>query len=97
MRALPPTFGNKILPKVIGSARAPHKLVPEQCSIGCRWLIAGTEEAMVLKSEEYRQYAKDCLRFAEKMSAAEKQTLSKIAEAWETRALEAEREEKRKG
>jgi hypothetical protein len=31
------------------------------------------------------------------MSASDRQTLLKIAEAWETRALEAEREEKRKG
>ena len=49
-----------------------------------------------LKSEKYREYAHDCIRLAEHMSAADKQTLLKIAEAWETRALEAEREEKRK-
>jgi hypothetical protein len=51
----------------------------------------------VLKSEEYRQYANDCLRIAEQMNAADKQILLKIAEAWETRAVEAEREEKKKG
>jgi hypothetical protein len=52
----------------------------------------------MLESEKYREYARDCIRLAEHMSAADKQTLLKIAEAWEMRAVEAEREEqKRKG
>jgi hypothetical protein len=51
----------------------------------------------MLESERYREFARDCIRLAEKMSSADKQTLLKIAEAWEMRALDAEREEKRKG
>jgi hypothetical protein len=59
---------------------------------------AGSEEATLLESEKYRDYARDCIRLAEQMSAADRQTLLKIAEAWEMRAVEAEREEqKRKG
>jgi hypothetical protein len=51
----------------------------------------------MLESEKYREYARDCTRLAEQMSSADKQTLLKIAEAWEMRALDAERQEKRKG
>jgi len=40
--------------------------------------------------ERYRQYAKDCVRIASTMSGADRQTLLKIAEAWEGRAREAE-------
>jgi hypothetical protein len=58
---------------------------------------SATEEATLLESEEYRQYAKDCTRIAETMNAKDKQTLLKIAEAWEARALEAESKEKKSG
>ena len=51
---------------------------------------------MVLKSDQYRQYAKDCVRIAETMNAADKKTLLQIANAWESRAVEADREEKKK-
>ena len=58
---------------------------------------AGSEDATMLEFEKYREYARDCIRLAEPMSAADKQTLLKIAEAWEMRAVEAERgEQKRK-
>jgi hypothetical protein len=40
----------------------------------------------------YRRYAKDCRRIAEKMSAKDKQILELMAEAWEVRAQEAERQ-----
>jgi hypothetical protein len=40
----------------------------------------------------YRRYASDCRRIAEKMSAKDKQILEQIAEAWELRAHEAERQ-----
>ena len=40
--------------------------------------------------ERYKQYAKDCVRIASTMSGADRQTLLKIAEAWEGRAREAE-------
>ena len=47
----------------------------------------------MLESEKFRGYAQDCVRIAEKMNANDKQTLLKIAEAWEARAQEAERKE----
>jgi NAD dependent epimerase/dehydratase family enzyme len=40
----------------------------------------------------YRRYASDCRRIAEKMSAKDKQILEQMAEAWESRAQEAERQ-----
>ncbi len=46
-------------------------------------------------AKRYRQYAKDCMRIAEKMDAKDKQTLLQVAEAWEMRAREAERKESR--
>ena len=45
-------------------------------------------------SQECREYAKDCIRIAQGMHAQDKQTLLKIAEAWEMRALELEKREK---
>jgi len=50
----------------------------------------------LLESQKYRQYAADCIRLSKTMTAADKQTLLEIASAWENRALEAERQEKRK-
>jgi len=50
----------------------------------------------LLESQKYRQYAADCIRLSQTMTAAEKQTLLEIASAWENRAQEAERQEKRK-
>src|SRR5262245_1113594 len=44
----------------------------------------------------YRQYAADCIRLSQTMTAADKQTLLGIASAWENRVQEAERQEKRK-
>jgi hypothetical protein len=49
------------------------------------------------KSEEYRQFAMDCIRIAQSMQGDDKQTLLKIAEAWEMRALETEKLEKMSG
>lgn len=51
----------------------------------------------LLESKKYRQYMADCIRLAQTMTSADKQTLLEIAEAWEKRAQEAERREKRKG
>ena len=45
-------------------------------------------------SQECREYAKDCIRIAQGMHAEDKQTLLKIAEAWEMRALELEKKGK---
>ena len=47
----------------------------------------------MLESEKFKGYARDCVRIAEKMNANDRQTLLKIAEAWDARALEAERKE----
>ena len=49
----------------------------------------------MLESEKYRQYAKDCIRIAEKMDAKDKQILLDIARAWDMRAQEAEKKERR--
>jgi len=47
------------------------------------------------KAKTYREYAADCIRIAQRMSAKDKETLLDMARAWEDRALEAEREEKK--
>jgi hypothetical protein len=46
------------------------------------------------KAETYREYAADCARMAQSMSAKDKQALLTMAQAWEDRAREAERQEK---
>src|SRR6185312_7003873 len=76
-----------------GGFRFQHKFVPERCSIAWRCLPKETKEATMLESEKFKGYARDCVRIAEKMNAKDRQTLLKIAEAWEARALEAERKE----
>lgn len=38
------------------------------------------------EAEQYRSYAEDCLRMAAKASAADKEVLLKMAEAWKARA-----------
>jgi hypothetical protein len=43
------------------------------------------------KSQKYGQYAADCIRLSQTMSAADKLRLLEIAAAWEKRAQEAER------
>ena len=45
------------------------------------------------KAKEYRQFARDCIRIAESMNGKDRQTLLSIAEAWELRAQEMERQE----
>jgi hypothetical protein len=47
----------------------------------------------MLESQTYRQYARDCIRIAASMSGKGRQTLLKIADAWEARAAEAESKE----
>jgi len=58
---------------------------------------AWTEEAAVLESDRYKQYAADCIRLAETMNAKDKQILLEIAAAWNARAQEAGRKEKNSG
>jgi len=45
----------------------------------------------MLEAKKYRQYAKDCVRIAASMSGKDRQTLLDIANAWEARAVDAER------
>ena len=45
-------------------------------------------------AKTYREYAADCIRIAQSMDAKDRETLLKMAEAWEDRAREAERREK---
>jgi len=46
-------------------------------------------------AKTYREYAADCIRIAQSMDAKDRETLLKMAEAWEDRAREAERNEKK--
>jgi hypothetical protein len=45
----------------------------------------------LLDAKTCREFARDCVRIAEKMNAKDRETLLRIAQAWETRALDAER------
>jgi hypothetical protein len=53
------------------------------------------EEAEMKNAMTYREFAADCIRIAQTMSANDRQILLKMAEAWEDRAREAERHEKK--
>ena len=54
------------------------------------------EEADTMKDAKmYRDYAADCIRIAQSMNAEDRETLLKMARAWEDRAREAERHEKK--
>ena len=56
----------------------------------------GLEEADTMQdAKTYREYAADCIRIAQSMDAKDRETLLKMAEAWEERAREAERNEKK--
>jgi hypothetical protein len=46
-------------------------------------------------SEKFRKYAADCIRIARQMSGKERLALLEIADAWEMRAREAEKKEKK--
>jgi hypothetical protein len=43
----------------------------------------------------YREFAADCIRIAQSMNAEDRETLLKMALAWEDRARESERCEKK--
>jgi hypothetical protein len=49
------------------------------------------EEANMKDAKTYREYAADCRRMAQLLNQKDKETLLKMAEAWEDRAKEAER------
>ena len=53
------------------------------------------EAAPLEDAKTYREYAADCIRIAQLMDAKDRETLLKMAEAWEDRAREAERNEKK--
>ena len=55
---------------------------------------AGTEEARLQESEKFRKYAAECIRIASQMSGKDRQALLEIADAWATRAQDAEKTEK---
>jgi hypothetical protein len=54
----------------------------------------GAVEAGLRESEKFRNYAAECIRIASQMSGKDRQALLEIADAWETRAQDAERKEK---
>lgn len=56
--------------------------------------FVGTEEARLRESEKFRKYAADCIRIASQMNGKDRQALLEIADAWETRAQDAEKKEK---
>ena len=56
--------------------------------------LTGTEEARLRESEKFRDYAAECIRIASQMSGKDRQALLEIADAWETRAQDAEKKEK---
>jgi hypothetical protein len=56
-----------------------------------RWV----EEADMKKAKTYREYKADCIRIAQLMRAKDREALLKMADAWEDRAREAERQEKK--
>jgi hypothetical protein len=49
---------------------------------------------MVNETKTYQEYANDCVRIAQLMSADDKAILLRMAKAWEDRAREAERRER---
>jgi ferritin-like metal-binding protein YciE len=56
--------------------------------------LTGPEEADYNEGrEKYREYAADCVRIAQTMDAKDRETLLRMAKAWEERAREAERNE----
>jgi hypothetical protein len=57
--------------------------------------VKALEEADTMTDvKTYRDYAADCIRIAQSMSAEDREALLKMAEAWEDLARDAERPEK---
>lgn len=93
------SFGPKISPTIPHKIRSPTSGF-QQFSLtkmfqngapGVRVYRSGSRGRLSLSEvERYRQYAKDCVRIASTMSGADRQTLLKIAQAWEGRARQAE-------
>jgi hypothetical protein len=68
---------------------------PERGCIVRRFFSA--EEADMKDAKTYREYAADCIRMAKRMNPKDQQALLEMAEAWEERAREAERQENKPG
>jgi hypothetical protein len=57
--------------------------------------VKALEEADTMKdAKTYREYAIDCIRIAQSMNAGDRETLLKMAQAWDDRARELERQDK---
>jgi len=54
------------------------------------------EVTAMREAKTYRQYAADCRRMADTMSAKDREVLLQMAVAWDSRADEAERQSKRR-
>jgi hypothetical protein len=54
-------------------------------------VLLKVEEADMKDAKTYREYAADCRRMAQLMNQKDREVLLKMAQAWEDRALEAER------
>jgi hypothetical protein len=54
-------------------------------------VLLKVEEADMKDAKTYREYAADCRRMAQLMNQKDKEVLLKMAQAWEDRAMEAER------
>jgi hypothetical protein len=78
------------VPQIL-SSHTRHNL--ERGSVFPRFPLA--EEANMKDAKTYREYAADCTRMAKLMNPKDKEVLLKMAEAWEERAREAERQEKK--
>jgi len=88
------------------ATREKRDLFPKYCCHVCKitankvplsgvFLHRWVEEDEVKKARTYREYKAECIRIAQSMSAKDKETLLKMAAAWEDRAREAERQEKK--
>jgi phytoene/squalene synthetase len=49
------------------------------------------------EAKTYREYAADCRRMAQRMSAQDKAALLRMADLWESQAQESERRQKANG
>jgi hypothetical protein len=56
-------------------------------------VFQSAEEADMKEAKIYREYAADCIRMAKRMNPKDQQALLEMAEAWDERAREAERQE----
>ncbi|MEA2895098.1 MAG: hypothetical protein QOJ84_713 [Bradyrhizobium sp.] len=70
----------------------PHNPVMTPNEVPFAGVFQLAEEANMKDAKTYREYAADCIRMAKLMNPNDKEALLKMAEAWEERAREAERQ-----